>query len=74
MFSATPVDIQLEKLVVVFNQLDKGLREYLLEQSRGLLKIQNEKKEDRGGNNNDNINSAAGKDGGDTYEMQDSST
>jgi len=62
MFSAPPVDIQLEKLVEVFTQLDKGLREYLLEQSRGLLKIQ---KEDRGGNTIDTINSAAGQGGGD---------
>ena len=44
MFSA-PVDIQLETLVEIFNQLDKGLRDYLLDQSKGLLKIQKEKTE-----------------------------
>ena len=65
MFSAPPVDIQLDKLVEVFTQLDKGLREYLLEQSRGLLKIQLARIEDRGGNNIDNINSAADQGGGD---------
>ena len=43
MFSAPPVDAQLEKLVDIFKQLDKGLRAYLLDQSRGLLKIQKEK-------------------------------
>ena len=43
MFSAPPVDLQLENLVEIFNQLDKGLRDYLLDQSKGLLKIQKEK-------------------------------
>jgi len=43
MFSAPPVDFQLENLIDVFNQLDKGLKDYLLEQSKGLLKIQKEK-------------------------------
>jgi len=43
MFSAPPVDMQLENLVEIFNQLDKGLREYLLDQSKGLLKIQKQK-------------------------------
>jgi len=45
MFSAPPVDIQLENLVEIFNQLDKGLRDFLLDQSKGLLKIQKEKAE-----------------------------
>jgi len=40
MFFAPPVDIQLENLIEIFNQLDKGLRDYLLDQSKGLLKIQ----------------------------------
>jgi transcriptional regulator with XRE-family HTH domain len=44
MFSAPPVDLQLENLIEIFNQLDKGLKEYLLDQSKGLLKIQKEKK------------------------------
>ena len=43
MFSAPPVDFQLENLIDVFNQLDNGLKDYLLEQSKGLLKIQKEK-------------------------------
>jgi len=43
MFSAPPVDLQLENLLEIFNQLDKGLRDYLLDQSKGLLKIQKEK-------------------------------
>ena len=42
MFSAAPPDLQLEKLLEIFAQLDKPLRSYLLEQSRGLLKIQKE--------------------------------
>jgi len=43
MFSAPPADLKLENLVEIFNQLDKGLRDYLLDQSKGLLKIQREK-------------------------------
>ena len=46
MFSAPPVDLQLENLVEIFNQLDKDLRDYLLDQSKGLLKIQREKTEE----------------------------
>ena len=41
-FTAPPVDLQLEKLIEIFQQLDGGLRDYLLEQSKGLLKIQKE--------------------------------
>ena len=47
MFSAPPVDLQLENLIEVFNQLDNGLRDYLLDQSKGLLKIQKEKTKKR---------------------------
>jgi transcriptional regulator with XRE-family HTH domain len=43
MFTAPPPDIQLEKLIDIFKQLDKSLRDYLLEQSKGLLKIQKDK-------------------------------
>jgi transcriptional regulator with XRE-family HTH domain len=43
MFTAPPPDMQLEKLIETFKQLDKVLRDYLLEQSKGLLKIQKEK-------------------------------
>jgi transcriptional regulator with XRE-family HTH domain len=45
MFSAPPVDLQLANLVEIFNQLDKGLKDYLLDQSKGLLKIQKTKTE-----------------------------
>ena len=41
-FTAPPVDLQLEKLIEIFQQLDTGLRDYLLDQSKGLLKIQKE--------------------------------
>ena len=43
MFTAPPPDLQLEKLIEIFSQLDKTLRDYLLEHSKGLLKIQKEK-------------------------------
>ena len=42
-FDAPPVDLQLEKLIEIFQQLDDGLKNYLLDQSKGLLKIQKEK-------------------------------
>ena len=44
MFTSPPPDLQLEKLLDIFNQLDKPLRDYLLDQSKGLLKIQQGKK------------------------------
>jgi transcriptional regulator with XRE-family HTH domain len=44
MFTAPPPDVQFEKLLEIFKQLDKELRDYLLEQSKGLLKIQKNKK------------------------------
>jgi transcriptional regulator with XRE-family HTH domain len=44
MFSSPPVDLQLENLIEIFNQLDNGLKDFLLDQSKGLLKIQKEKK------------------------------
>jgi transcriptional regulator with XRE-family HTH domain len=40
MFYGAPVDIQLEKMVKIFNQLDKSARDCLLDQSMGLLKMQ----------------------------------
>ena len=43
MFTSPPPDFQLEKLIDIFKQLDKPLRNYLLDQSRGLLKLQQEK-------------------------------
>lgn len=47
MFTAPPPDPQLEKLIDIFKQLDKVFRDYLLEQSKGLLKIQKEKENNR---------------------------
>ena len=43
MFASPPPDLQLEKLLDIFSQLDKPLRDYLLDQSKGLLKIQQDK-------------------------------
>jgi transcriptional regulator with XRE-family HTH domain len=43
MFVSPPPDPQLDKLIGIFNQLDKSLRNYLLDHSKGLLKIQKEK-------------------------------
>jgi transcriptional regulator with XRE-family HTH domain len=43
MFTSPPPDLQLEKLIDIFKRLDKPLRDYLLDQSRGLLKLQQEK-------------------------------
>jgi len=47
MFSTPPPDLQLEKLLDIFKQLDKPLRDYLLDQSKGLLKIQQKRNEER---------------------------
>ena len=43
MFTSPPPDIQLEKLISIFNQLDQGLRDCLLEQSKALLKLRKKK-------------------------------
>ena len=43
MFVSPPPDLQLEKLLDIYRQLDKPLRNYLLDQSKGLLKIQLDK-------------------------------
>ena len=43
MFASPPPDLQLEKLLDIYKQLDKPLRNYLLDQSKGLLKIQHDK-------------------------------
>ena len=40
MFTAPPPDIQLEKLIGIFHQMDATLRDYLLDLSKGLLNIQ----------------------------------
>jgi len=42
-FAGPKADLQLENLVDIFNQLDKDMRDYLLNQSKGLLKIQKDK-------------------------------
>jgi transcriptional regulator with XRE-family HTH domain len=42
MFTDTPPDIRLEKLLNIYNQLDGSLRECLVEQSGILLKLQRE--------------------------------
>ena len=43
MFSSPPPDLKKEKLLEIFNELDSMLQDYLLLQSRELLKIQNKK-------------------------------
>ena len=43
MFSSPPPDIRKEKLLDIFDELDDLLKDYLLEQSKGLLNIQNKK-------------------------------
>ncbi|MCL2480575.1 MAG: helix-turn-helix transcriptional regulator [Spirochaetaceae bacterium] len=43
MFSAPPPDIKKEQLLEIFNELDCMLQDYLLLQSRELLKIQKKK-------------------------------
>jgi transcriptional regulator with XRE-family HTH domain len=43
MFSEPPPDIRKEKLLDVFNELDEMLQDYLLLQSKELLKIQKKK-------------------------------
>lgn len=43
MFSAAPPDAKLEQLVEIFNKLDDMLQDYLLLQSKELLRIQKEK-------------------------------
>jgi transcriptional regulator with XRE-family HTH domain len=42
MFFDNPPDIRLENIIDTFNKLDKGLQDYLLLQSKELLKIQKE--------------------------------
>lgn len=44
MTGSAPPDMQLEKLIEIFKQLDKSLRDFLLDQSKALLKIQKDKK------------------------------
>ena len=44
MFTAPPPDLQLEKLIDIFGKLDKSFKDYLLDHSKGLLKIQKEMK------------------------------
>ena len=44
MFMAPPPNIQREKLIEIFDQLDQSLRDCLLEQAKALLKIRKDKK------------------------------
>ncbi|MDR2480057.1 MAG: hypothetical protein LBD48_12195 [Treponema sp.] len=46
MFTAPPPDVQLQKMIDIFKQLDKPLGDCLLIQSKALLKIRKEKIED----------------------------
>jgi transcriptional regulator with XRE-family HTH domain len=43
MFSAPPPDIQLERLIAIYNELDDFLKHCLVEHSDTLLRIQKEK-------------------------------
>jgi transcriptional regulator with XRE-family HTH domain len=43
MFTNTPPDIRLEKLLDIYNQLDGSLRDCLVDQSGILLKLQRDK-------------------------------
>jgi transcriptional regulator with XRE-family HTH domain len=45
MFVSPPPDLQLENLVAIFRQLDRVLKDYLLDQSKALLKIQKEQRD-----------------------------
>jgi transcriptional regulator with XRE-family HTH domain len=42
MFFDMPPDMRLEHIIDIFNKLDKPLQDYLLQQSKELLKIQRE--------------------------------
>ena len=46
MFSSEPPDIRLEKILEIYNTINGMLKDCLLEQSKILLKIYREKKED----------------------------
>ena len=46
MFSSPPPDIRLEKIIEIYNMVNEILKDSLLEQSKILLKIYREKKED----------------------------
>jgi hypothetical protein len=45
MLSAPAVDMKLSNLIDNFNQLEDTLKDFLLDQSKSLLKIQKEKKQ-----------------------------
>ena len=46
MFSSSPLDIRLEKILEIYNTIDGMLKDCLLEQSKILLKIYREKKDE----------------------------
>jgi transcriptional regulator with XRE-family HTH domain len=47
MFVSPPPDLRLEKLVDIYKQLDKVLKDFLLDQSKALLGIQKEKLDEK---------------------------
>lgn len=47
MFTSPPPDVRRESLLATFDELDELLQDYLLEQSRSLLKIQKLKIDDK---------------------------
>jgi len=46
MFSSPPPDIRLERILEIYNMVDETLKDCLLEQSKILLKIYRDKKEE----------------------------
>ena len=46
MWTSSPPDMRLEKILEIYNMIDEILKDSLLEQSKILLKIYREKKED----------------------------
>jgi len=46
MFSSPPPDLRLEKILEIYNTIDGMLKDCLLEQSKILLKIYREKKDE----------------------------
>ena len=55
MFSAPPPDIRKKRLLEIFNELDDMLQDYILLQSKELLKIQ-KKKINNNSDNKSNVN------------------
>jgi hypothetical protein len=47
MFNAPPPDARLEHIIEIFHKLDRPLQDYLLSQSKEMLKIQRELKSEK---------------------------